>query len=352
MSTRGSGVNQQTTVPDSDLAANGPALTSARGTPRFARLRDFTLVPVIIALCVVGYFVDPSTFLTSDNIINVLQQQTELSLLVLAEAVILLSGKFDLSLESTIGLAPAIGMVVILPTSANGLGINWPVWTAIPVCLAVGAIIGLFNGFMILKFRLSAFIVTLGMLITLRGVQDGVTGGNSLSKVPTAFLYLGSSTWLGIPASIWICTLLFIIGIVVLGYFRTGRSIYAIGGNADAAKAAGIRSDRVIWIVLIVGSLLAAFAGILFTGRLGADQASQGQNMIFLVFAASVIGGISMDGGKGTLFGALTGVLTLGLINNVLTLAHVPGTWYNAIDGALILGALMLSRITSGKAQD
>ena len=104
--------------------------------------------------------------------------------------------------------------------------------------------------------------------------------------------------------------------------------------------------------MLIIGSVLAAFAGILFTGRLGADQASQGQNMIFLVFAASVIGGISMDGGKGTLFGALCGVLTLGLINNVLTLAHVLPNWFNAIDGALILGALMLSRITSGKAQD
>jgi simple sugar transport system permease protein/ribose transport system permease protein len=352
MSTRGSGVNQQTPTVSNPELTTGPALTGARGTPRFARLRDFTLVPVIIALCVVGYFVDPSTFLTSGNIINVLQQQTELSLLVLAEAVILLSGKFDLSLESTIGLAPAIGMVVVLPASANGLGIDWPVWTAIPVCLVVGAIIGLFNGFMILKFKLSAFIVTLGMLITLRGVQDGVTGGNSLSQPPAAFLYLGSATWLGMPVSIWICAILFIIGIVVLGYFRTGRSVYAIGGNVDAAKAAGIRSDRVIWIVLIIGSMLAAFAGILFTGRLGADQASQGQNMIFLVFAASVIGGISMDGGKGTLFGALCGVLTLGLITDVLTLAHVPGVWFNAIDGALILGALMLSRVTSGKAQD
>ena len=351
MSTRGSGVNQTPTVSNPDLTT-GPALTTSRGVPRFARLRDFTLVPVIIALCVVGYFVDPSVFLTSGNIINVLQTQSELSLLVLAEAVILLSGKFDLSLESTIGLAPAIGMVVVLPASANGLGIDWPVWTAIPVCLAVGAIIGVFNGFMILKFRLSAFIVTLGMLITLRGVQNGVTGGNSLSAVPAAFLYLGSTTWLGIPASIWICAILFIVGIVVLGYFRSGRSVYAIGGNADAAKAAGIRSDRVIWIVLIIGSVLAAFAGILFTGRLGADQASQGQNMIFLVFAASVIGGVSMDGGKGTLFGALCGVLTLGLITDVLTLAHVNGNWFQAIDGALILGALMLSRITSGKAQD
>ncbi|HEX4222322.1 MAG TPA: hypothetical protein VHZ97_08185, partial [Pseudonocardiaceae bacterium] len=123
MTTRGSGVNQQNTAVSTSDLANFDAPSSGRGTPRFARLRDFTLVPVIIALCVVGYFVDPSTFLTSGNIINVLQQQTELSLLVLAEAVILISGKFDLSLESTIGLAPAIGMVVVLPASANGLGI-------------------------------------------------------------------------------------------------------------------------------------------------------------------------------------------------------------------------------------
>ncbi len=351
MSTRGSGVNQQTPTVSNPELNTGPALSTSRGVPRFARLRDFTLIPVIIVLCVVGYLVDP-IFLTSGNIINVLQQQTELSLLVLAEAVILISGKFDLSLESTIGLAPALAMVLILPKNANGLGTDWPMWTAIPVCLAIGAAIGAFNGFMILKFRLSAFIVTLGMLITLRGVQNGVTGGNSLSQVPAAFLYLGSANWAGVPLSIWICAVLFIIGIVLLGYFRHGRSVYAIGGNVDAAKAAGIRTDRVIWTVLIIGGLIAAFAGILLTGRLGADQASQGQNMIFTVFAASVIGGISLDGGKGTLFGALCGVLTLGLINNVLTLAHVSGNWLNAINGVIILAALMLSRITSGKAQD
>jgi ribose/xylose/arabinose/galactoside ABC-type transport system permease subunit len=345
-------VNQQTpTVREPELATTGPAIGVSRSLPRFARLRDFTLIPVIIVLCVVGYLINP-IFLSSGNLINVLQQSTELSLLVLAESVILISGKFDLSLESTIGLAPAIAMVLIMPTSAHGLGTDWPVWTAIPVCLLVGAIIGAFNGFMILKFRLSAFIVTLGMLITLRGVQTGVTSGNSLQPAPAAFLYLGSAAWLGLPLSIWICALLFIVGIVLLGYFRHGRSVYAIGGNVDAAKAAGIRTDRVIWTVLIIGGVLAAFAGILFTGRLGADQANQGQNMIFTVFAACVIGGISLDGGKGTIFGALCGVLTLGLINTVLNFAAVSGNWLNAIDGVIILGALMLSRLTSGKAQD
>ncbi|HWC79011.1 MAG TPA: ABC transporter permease [Pseudonocardiaceae bacterium] len=339
------------TTRSADTAAADALRRPSRTAPRLARLRDFTLVPVIIVLCVVGAFIDP-VFLSSANLVNVLQQQTELSLLVLAESVILISGKFDLSLESTVGLAPAIAMTLIIPKAANGLGTMWPAWTAVPACLLVGAVIGAFNGLMITKFRLSAFIVTLGMLIVLRGLQTGLTGGNSLSAVPSSYLFLGSKVWLGLPVSVWICALAFVIGIVLLGYFRHGRSVYAIGGNTDAARSAGIRTDRVIWLVLIIGSMLAAFAGLLMTGRLGADEASQGQNLIFTVFAACVIGGISLDGGKGTLFGALCGVIALGLINNILTLAGVSANWINAIYGVIILAALVLSRITSGKAQD
>jgi simple sugar transport system permease protein/ribose transport system permease protein len=336
-----------------DEVATGGAIPVRRNASnlRLARLRDFTLVPVIIVLLVVGALISP-VFLSSANLINVLQQQTELSLLVLAEALILISGRIDLSLESTIGLAPAVAVALVAPTSGYGLGTDWPSWTAIPVCLAVGALIGAFNGLLILKFRLSGFIVTLGMLIVVRGLQTGITGGESLSTVPDSFLYLGSVTWLTVPASVWICGILFLVGIVLLGYFRHGRSTYAIGGNVDAARAAGIRTNRVVWTVLILGSLLAAFAGILMTGHFGSVSADQGQNMIFQVFAAAVIGGISMDGGKGTLFGALCGVLTLGLIRNILTLAHVNGHWLDALNGVIILVALVLARVTSGKAQD
>jgi ribose/xylose/arabinose/galactoside ABC-type transport system permease subunit len=336
-----------------DSVSGGGAVGARRDQPAFrlARLRDFTLVPAIIVLLIVGAIISP-VFLSSDNLINVLQQQSELSLLVLAESVILLAGKIDLSLESTIGLAPALAVVLVAPASGYGLGTDWPQWTAIPVCLGAGVLIGAFNALLILKFRLSGFIVTLGMLIVVRGLQNGITGGDSLSTVPDSFMYLGSASWLGVPASVWICGVLFVLGMVVLGYFRVGRSVYAIGGNVDAARAAGVRTDRVLWWVLIIGGLVAAFAGMLMTGRLGSVSANQGQNMIFQVFAACVIGGISMNGGKGTLFGALTGVLTLGLINNILQLAHVSGHWLDAIDGAIILIALILARVTSGKAQD
>jgi simple sugar transport system permease protein len=327
--------------------------SSRRPVIRFARLKDLALVPAIVALVVVGIIIDPHTFLSSEYIFGaILQPQTALSLLVLAEALILITGKFDLSLESTMGLAPVLAIVLVAPASAHGLGTEWPGWTAIPLALVAGALIGAFNGMLILKFQLSAFIVTLGMLITLRGLHNGVSGGNSLFILPPSFLSLGFESFLGIPVGVWIAGFLFIAGMVFLSYFRHGRSLYAIGGNVDAAKAAGIRTNRVVWAVFVVGGVLAALAGILETGRLGAIGANMGEGAIFQVFAAAVIGGISLNGGRGTIFGALCGVLVLGLIQSNLTLLHVDGHWFGAVNGVIILLALVLSRITSGKAQD
>lgn len=322
-------------------------LTSAAPGSRLklSRFRDLTLVPVIVVLLIVGAFVDP-VFLTPGNLTNVLQQQSALALVVLAEAMILIAGKFDLSLESTVGMAPAI-TVLLIPAASGSMGM-----LAIPLCLLIGAAIGAFNGFLIIKFQLSAFVVTLAMLIVVHGLQLGLTGGKSLFELPESILYLGSATWLGLPAAIWIAAVLFAAGIAGLGYFRLGRSLYAIGGNADAAKAAGIRVDRVLWGVFILGGTLAALAGILETGRLGGISANQGVGWIFMVFAAAVIGGVSMDGGKGTILGALTGVLVIGLVENILTLKGVPGEWKQLVYGGIILIALMISRIAGGKAQD
>ncbi|MCG5214345.1 ABC transporter permease [Streptosporangium sp. KLBMP 9127] len=322
-------------------------------SPRFnlGRFRDLTLVPVIIVLLVAGAMVDP-VFLTEGNLTNVLQQQSALALVVLAEAMILIAGKFDLSLESTVGMAPALAVMLVIPASAGGFGLGVPAGLAIPMCLLIGALVGAFNGLLIMRFKLSAFVVTLAMLIVVHGLQLGLTGGKSLFALPESFLYLGNASWLGYPAAIWITGLLFAAGIAALGYFRLGRALYAIGGNADAARAAGIRVERVVWTVFIIGGTLAALAGVLETGRLGGISANQGVGWIFMVFAAAVIGGVSMDGGKGTILGALTGVLVIGLVENILTLKGVPGEWKQLVYGAIILIALMISRLAGGKAQD
>ncbi|MFH8836885.1 ABC transporter permease [Streptomyces sp. NPDC017868] len=341
--------------PTTEIRTVPTAVVPAPAERRFtlARYRDLSLVPVLLVLCVIGFAVSPA-FLTSDNLLGVAQQATELSLLVLAQTLILISGRMDLSLESTIGVAPVIAVWLVLPDHGarfNGLGL-FPDWAAIPLCLLVGAAIGAVNGFLILKLRLNGFIVTLGALTLLRGLQVAVSEGQSIVNVPGSFTYLGRASWLGVPAAIWICALLFLVTGSALAWLRHGRALYAIGGNSEAARAAGIRVDRVVWTVLILGSLIAAFAGILYTGHYGSISADQGNGWIFQVFAATVIGGVSLNGGRGTLFGALTGVLTLQLVVNVMTLAGVPPLWNQFLNGAIIIIALIISRFASGEKQE
>jgi simple sugar transport system permease protein len=156
----------------------------------------------------------------------------------------------------------------------------------------------------------------------------------------------------GLPLSVWLAAAAFAIAAFVLRYHRVGRALYAIGGNPEAARAAGIRVERITWGVFVLGSMLASLGGLIVTGYVGAINANQGNGMIFTVFAAAVIGGISLDGGKGTMLGALSGVLLLGVVQNLLTLAQVPSFWIQAIYGAIILGSLMVARLASGEGQN
>ncbi|WP_069767850.1 MULTISPECIES: ABC transporter permease [unclassified Streptomyces] len=347
-------------MPETVLADTAAAKAPEPGAKRtallggripLARLRDLALVPAIVVIAIVGQIVNP-VFLQADNLINVLQTMSEMALLVLAQTMILIVKKMDLSLESTMGLAPGVAAWLVVPVGAgHGLGLL-PGACAILVTLAVGALVGVINALLIIRFGLNGFIVTLGMLIVLRGVLTGISGGQTFFQLPQSMIYLGTAQWFGMPASIWICLALFAVAIVVLGWTSFGRSLYAIGGNVDAAKAAGIRTDRVLWIVIVTGSVLAALAGLLLSGRLASVASAQGNGYIFTVFAAAVIGGISLNGGKGTMFGAFCGILLLFMIQNVLTLGGVPAQWIGALNGLIILVALAISRITGGKVQE
>ncbi|WP_405379004.1 MULTISPECIES: ABC transporter permease [Streptomyces] len=347
-------------APGSVLAADragAPPSPSGGRAPRLlggripmARLREFALVPAIVAVAIAGWIVDP-VFVQRQNLINILQTMSEIALLVLAQALVLIVRKMDLSLESTMGLAPGVAAWLTVSEAGQGLDLL-PGALAVPVTLAVGVAIGLVNALLIVRFGLSGFIVTLGMLIMLRGTLTGISGGQTFFQLPRSMSYLGTTQWLGLPVSVWLCLTLFAIGIAVLGYTSFGRSLYAIGGNEDAARAAGIRTHRTVAVVLVVAGLLAALGGLLLSGRLGSVAAAQGDGAIFTVFAAAVIGGVSLSGGRGSLFGAFTGILLLFMIQNVLTLGGVPAEWIDALNGSIILLALVMSRITTGKAQD
>ncbi|UFR00841.1 ABC transporter permease [Streptomyces sp. Go40/10] len=323
----------------------------ATRTVLLRRARELALVPALLLLLVLGAVVNDS-FLTERNIISILGASAALALVVLAESLVLITGRIDLSLESVVGIAPAVGALLVLPAAQSGWGTEVPAPVALLAVLAAGAAVGAFNGILVVRFGLNAFIVTLAMLIVLRGLLVGATKGKTLFGMPDSFYALATTTFLHVPLSVWLAAVAFTVAGGVLRYHRVGRALYAIGGNADAARAAGIRVERVMLGVFVTAGVLASLGGLLQTGYVGAISANQGQNMIFTVFAAAVIGGIGLDGGKGTMFGALTGVVLLGVVQNLLTLAQVPSFWIQAIYGGIILVALVIARVTTGRAQD
>src|ERR1700727_1804071 len=314
-------------------------------------LREAALLPVLILLIIVGTLVSPA-FFTVSNCAGIGQQSSALGVVVVGEALILLIGGMDLSLESTFGLAPRVAAWLIVPVAAYGSGTDLSPYLGILVLLAVGAVVGLVNGLLIVKGRLNGFIVTLGMTIVLAGLQNGIVKAQSLFNLPPAFGYLGAASIGQLPVSLIVAAVIFILTGLFLRYHRTGRAIYAVGGNPMAARAAGIKVERVKIGVYVVGSMLAAVGGLMEAGRVSAvtGQQGYGEGIIFSVFAAAVIGGVSLRGGRGNMVGVASGVILLGIVGDILDLANVSNYWIEAIYGAVILFALFLARVVGGES--
>ena len=314
-------------------------------------LREVALLPVLVLLIIVGTLVSPA-FFTVSNFAGIGQQSSALGVVVVGESLILLIGGMDLSLESTFGLAPMVAAWLIVPVSAFGAGTDLNPYLGILVLLAVGAAVGLVNGLLIVKGRLNGFIVTLGMTIVLAGLQNGIVKAQSLFNLPPAFGYLGAASVGQLPVSLIVAVVIFVLTGLFLRYHRAGRAMYAVGGNPAAARAAGIKVERVKIGVYVVGSVLAAIGGLMEAGRVSAvtGQQGYGEGIIFSVFAAAVIGGVSLKGGRGNMVGAASGVILLGIVSDILDLAQVSNYWIEAIDGAVILFALFLARVVGGES--
>lgn len=342
-------VSAPETVPGSSDAALQFENRSRR-VAAVAFVRGAALLPVIVVLLIIGSVVSP-VFFSISNLANVGQQGSALGMVVIGEALIIMIGGMDLSLESTFGLAPMLSAWLMVPTAAFGAGTLWGPVAGILVLLGVGVAVGLFNGIMIVKFRLNGFIWTLGMTIVLYGIMDGVTSGQTLPDEPASWTYLGSHYWGQIPVSLVFTALVFIAVGLFLRYHRWGRDIYAVGGNVAAARAAGIRVDRIRIGVYVAGSVLAAIGGLMEAGRNLSVPSTQGyeEGIIFNVFAAAVIGGVSLKGGRGGMLGCALGVILLALVQNILDLGNVNNYWIDAIEGAVILFALILARVIGGE---
>ena len=309
----------------------------------------FTMYPVLLLLIIAGGLVAPR-FLSVENVINILEQVSVLGLTTIGLTFVVLIGRLDLSLEGIVGFAPMLAAVLIVPAMSGGIGVDLPAWTGFILALGTAGLIGLFNGFLVVRVGLNPFISTLGLLVLLRGGVLIVSNGRSIYSPGQSLTWLGSAQFHGLPFSVVLFLAVAVLAGIVLKYHRFGRALYAIGGNEDAARAAGINVDRVIWSAFVIAALLAGLAGLLLTGRLDSAVTTQGQGIIFSAFAAAVIGGVSLGGGRGTIVGVVSGVLLIGVINNLLTLAQVPSFYVQASTGAVIIVAAILTTVASRRS--
>ena len=326
---------------------DGQSRLSAFGSAFVAH--GFTMYPVLLLLVIVGAIVAPR-FLTAVNLINILDQVSVLGLTTIGLTFVVLIGRLDLSLEGVVGFAPMLAAVMLVPAAAGGVGIELPGWTGLLIALGTAGLIGLFNGFMVVRVGLNPFISTLGLLVLLRGGILIISSGRSIYSPGKALTYLGSENLFGLPVSVLLFAAVAIVVGLVFQYHRYGRALYAVGGNEEAARAAGINVDKMIWSAFFFAGLLAGLAGILMTGRLDSAVTTQGQGIIFSAFAAAVIGGVSLGGGRGTIIGVVSGVLLIGVINNLLTLAQVPSFYVQASTGAVIIIAAVLTTVASRRS--
>jgi len=323
----------------------------SRSAAAISWVREAALLPVLAVLLVVGAILNPH-FLTVSNMTGIGQQISALGVVVVGESLILLTGGLDLSLESTYGLAPMLAAWLIVPVASFGNGWMLSPYLGILILLGVGVVVGLVNGLLIVKGRLNGFIVTLGMTILLAGIQEGIVKGQAPFNLPAPFAYLGSAAIGAVPVSFIVAAIIFILTGLFLRYHRLGRAIYAVGGNREAARAAGIKVNKVRIGVYVAGSVLAAIGGLMEAGRVSSVAPTQGygEGIIFAVFAAAVIGGVSLQGGRGNMVGAASGVILLGVVQNILELENAPNYWIDAIEGGVILFALILARVIGGEA--
>ncbi|CAH0299493.1 Ribose import permease protein RbsC [Peribacillus sp. Bi96] len=291
----------------------------------------------LVLLFIVITVLNPS-FMEPNNILNLLRQTSINALIAFGMTFIILTGGIDLSVGSILALSSALmaGMMV------SGLD---PI-LAILVGILLGAIMGVINGILVSKGKMAPFIVTLATMTIFRGLTLVYTDGKPITGIGDSemFQMLGRGYFLGLPVPAVVMVIAFFILWFLLHKTSFGRKTYAIGGNERASRISGIKVDRVKVAIYGLAGTMAAIAGAILTSRLNSAQPTAGQSYEMDAIAAVVLGGTSLSGGKGRLFGTLVGVLIIGTLNNGMNLLGVSSFYQQVVKGAVILIAVLLDR--------
>lgn len=316
------------TAPKSRLAVSRDVIDVAY------RLLAVAIICIVLALV-------SDAFLTANNLLNVLRQASLVFFMASGLTLVILTGKIDLSIGATVGLSACVAATVIKSTGSP--------WIGGFAAIGVGALVGLGNGLMVTKLRIPSFIATYGMLWVAQGATYYYMGGQSVYGFPAGFRALGSGYLLGIPIPIYLMVVF-----LAIGYFFTkrttfGQQIYAIGANGVAARLSGIPVNRRLNLVFVLSGAMAGLASLIYLARLNSAEGDIGETLTLPTIAAVVIGGTSLFGGVGSLFGTFIGGLILTLILNGMNLLSLNANWQPLVTGVIVLLAVWLDMKTRSK---
>ncbi len=320
------------------------------------KLREFLgkygIYLVLVAMVVAMSFMSP-VFLSQDNLLNIIRQVAVIGLISLGVTLVIISKGIDLSSGSTLALT------AVMAASFGQAG-DWaakmypsipelPVIVPIFVALAVGTAVGTFNGFLVAKTGIPAFIATLGTYVSVRGLALLYSDGRPISTLTESYQFIGQGYVLGIPVPVLLFLAFALVTWVMLNHTKFGKNIYAIGGNVVAAEVSGVNVQRNLIKIYMYAGMLAGVAGLVLSARLNTGQPGMGVAYELDAIAATTIGGTSHSGGIGTIQGAVVGTLILGVLNNGLNLMGVSAYWQQIIKGIIIVSAVIIDMRKNAK---
>lgn len=304
------------------------------------RFRELGLLVFIILLSILVEFRNPN-FLTMENLNDMIRNTAILSILAVGMMLVLITRGIDLSIGATLALS---GMLSALTVAAHP-GMH-PAFAILEGTM-IGMVCGMIVGFLISKMDILPIISSLGMMNVFRGLTFMVSGGRwvSANQMSAGFKAIATSSILGINTLIFIAIIIYIIFYYFINYTRTGRQIYAVGSNPESAKISGINNSKILWMVYTIMGALSGLAGVLWVSKYASAQGDTAMGYEMNVIAACVLGGVNIAGGSGKISGIILGSLLLGILNNALPLINVSPFWQQAIQGMIILIAVIVNAL-------
>ena len=299
-------------------------------------LNKFGVLIALLIVCVVMSFLSDS-FLTTTNLLNVVRQVAVYGVLSIGVTLVVLTGEIDLSTGAIVGISGVI--------TAMSIKAGLPLALSILTGLMLGGICGLMNGLFVTYGNVPSFVTTLGMMGIARGVSLIISGGYPISGLGTSFTFIGKGRILGIPVPMIILFVLAFVMQYVLKWTSYGRNLYAIGGSRKAALYSGIPVKKEIIKAFILSGFFSAIGGIILAARLGCAETVAGEGYEQMAIASVVIGGASLAGGRGSMWGTVIGTFVIGIISNGMTLLSIQSYWQKVVQGAIIILAVLFTTI-------